>query len=140
MTMSLDEIKTGDLKDILYNEETINKEMAYVEENGGEYTLWCENWEPVEEVDVDPLFNIVIKEVFVPVTNPLIILAGKLNLANYKVLRTGFRKYEICTEIGYIEFGRQLKAVMMPGEVVQDIVAGGSSLTADGSYSGKDFE
>ena len=140
MTMTLDEIKTGDLKDILYNEEIINKEMAYVEENGGEYTLWCENWEPVEEVDVDPLFNIVIKEVFVPVTNPLIILAGKLNLANYKVLRTGFRKYEICTEIGYIEFGRQLKAVMMPGEVVQDIVAGGSSLTADGSYSGKDFE
>ncbi len=139
MTMTLDEIKTGDLKDILYNEEVINKEMAYVEENGGEYTLWCENWEPVEEVDVDPIFNIVIKEVFVPVTNPFIILAGKLNLANYKVLKAGFKKYEICTEVGYVEFGRQLKAVMMPGEVVQDLVVGGTSLTAEDSYSGTAF-
>ena len=139
MTMTLDEIKTGELKDVLYNEEIINKEMAYVEENGGEYTLWCEGWEPVDEVDVDPLFNIVIKEVFVPVTNPFIILAGKLNLANYKVLKSGFKKYEICTEVGYIEFGKQLKVVMMPGEVVQDLVVGGTSLTAEDSYSGKAF-
>ena len=139
MTMTLDEIKTGALKDILYNEETIKKEMDYVAENGGEYTLWCEGWEPVPEVDVDPVFNIVIKEVYVPVTNPFIILAGKLNLANYKVLKAGFRKYEICTETGYIEFGKQLKVVMMPGEVVQDLVAGGTSLTAEDSYSGKAF-
>ena len=27
----------------------------------------------------------------------------------------------------------------MPGEIVQDLVAGGGSLTAEGSYSGKDF-
>lgn len=140
MNMTLDEIKTGELKDILYNEEELEAEMAYAEEHGGGYTLWCENWEPVEAVDVDPIFNLVIKEAYVPVTNPLIILCGKLNLANYKVLTTGFKKYEVCVEVGYVEIGKDLKAVMLPGEVCQDLIVGGTSLTAEDSYSGKAFE
>lgn len=139
LTMTEDEIKTGDLKDILYNEETIAKEMEIAEKNGGGYTLWCEGWTPVEEVTVDPMFNITMKEVCIPVTNPFIQLAGKLNLANYKVITTGFKKYEICTEIGYMEFGNQLKVVSMPGEICQDLIVGGTSMTAEDSYSGKDF-
>lgn len=137
MNMTLDEIKTGEYKDILYNEETIKKEMEYA---GDGYSLWCKDWTPVTAEKVDPIFNIVIKTVRVPVTNPLIQLAGKLNLANYNVIITGIGKYAIEVEIGYIEFGKQLKAVMMPGEICQDLIVGGSSLTADDSYSGKDFE
>ncbi len=135
MTMTKEEI----MKDkLLYDEEVIAKETANAEKNGGKYTLWCENWEPVEETEVAPYFNIVLKQVFVPVTNPFIAVAGKLNLANYTVLR-GEKGYEICTEIGYVEFGDSLKAVMMPGEICQDVVYGGTSLTKDDSYSGKAF-
>lgn len=140
LNMSLDEIKTGELKDILYNEAEIAAETAEAQANGGEYSLWCEGWTPVEAVEVEPLLNIVIKEVYVPVTNPFIQLAGKLNLANYKVIVKGWRSYEICTEIGYMEIGKTLKVVMMPGEICQDLVAGGSSLTADGSYTGEAFK
>ncbi len=140
LNMTEEEIKTGDLKDILYNEEQMAAEMAIAEKNGGGYTVWCEGWTPVEEVKVDPMFNIVLSTVNVPVTNPLIQLAGKLNLANYNVIVAGFKKYEIQVEIGYIEFGNQLKVAMMPGEICQDLIVGGSSMTADGSYSGKDFE
>ena len=136
-SMTLDEIKKNK---VLYNEEEIAKETAIAEANGGGYSLWCENWTPVKEVEVEPFFNIVIKEVYVPVKNPFIQLAGKLNLANYKVITNGKFEYEICTELGYLEFGNQVKAVMMPGEVCQDLIVGGTSLTAADSYSGKDYK
>ncbi len=114
--------------------ETINKEM----ELGGEhYSLWFEEWEPATERELKPVLNILLKEVKIPVTNPLIQLVGKLNLVNYTVCKDGF-KYCIFAEIGYMEMG-DVKVVFMPGEIVQDLVAGGASLTADGSYTGKDF-
>ncbi len=141
LTMDLDEIKTGELKEILYNEEEINAEIAMAQKNGGEYSLWCEGWTKATEYgEVDPLLNVVIDHVYIPVTNPFIQLAGKLKLANYDVLVTGFKSYEICVEIGYMEFGDELQVVMMPGEIVQDLVVGGDSLTASGSYTGKDFK
>lgn len=136
LTMTKEEI----MKDkLLYDEEVIAAETTEAEANGGTYTLWCENWTPVEETVVEPFFNIVIKQVYVPVTNPFIQLAGKLNLANYAVLKTGCG-YEICTELGYVEFGNSLKAVMMPGEVCQDLICGGTSLTKDDSYTGGEYK
>lgn len=114
--------------------DTINKEM----EIGGEnYTLWFEGWEPATEKELDPLLNVRIDEVKIKVTNPLIKLVGKLGLVNYNVYKEGL-SYYIFVEIGYMEFG-DVKIVMMPGEIVQDLIEGGSSLTAEGSYSGKEF-
>ena len=72
-------------------------------------------------------------------TNPLIQLAGKLNLANYTVIKCGLFKYKVNVEIGYLEFGNQLKVCMVPGELCADLIAGGSSTKAEGSFSGKDF-
>lgn len=101
------------------------------------FTLWYEGWEPVKERTLDPLLNIRLAEIKVKVTNPLIKLVGKLNLANYTVCKEGFGYY-IFTEIGFMQLGDQ-KFVMTPGEVCQDLVAGGSSLTAERSFTGKDF-
>lgn len=107
-------------------------------EIGGEhYTLWFENWEKVEEKELEPILNVLIQEAKVRVNNPLIQLVGKLGLVNYNVYREG-SNYCTFVEIGYLEFG-DVKVVLMPGEIVQDLVAGGDSLTADGSFSGKDF-
>ncbi len=118
-----------------------DKEKAQIEEEkkiGGEhYTLWYENWEPVEEKVLEPNLNILIKEVKIKVTNPLIQLVGKLNLVNYTVCKEGL-SYYIFAEIGYMEIGG-VKVAFMPGEIVQDLICGGDSLTADGSFSGKDF-
>lgn len=114
--------------------DTINKEKA---EGGEGYTLWFEGWTPTTERELKPLLNIYITTAMVQVTNPLILLVGKLNLANYAVIKD-HHKYYINTEIGYMEMG-DVKVALMPGEIVQDLVAGGASLTADGSFSGKDF-
>ena len=102
------------------------------------YTLWYENWEPTTETVVEPNLNIIIKEAKIQVTNPLIQLVGKLNLVNYTVCKEGL-KYYIFAEVGYMEIGG-VKIALMPGEIVQDLICGGDSLTAEGSFSGKDFE
>ena len=105
---------------------------------GGEhYTLWYEGWTPVTETVVDPYINIKIKEAKIQVTNPLIQLVGKLNLVNYAVCKENL-KYYIFAEVGYMEIGG-VKVALMPGEIVQDIICGGPSLTADGSFSFTDF-
>lgn len=117
-------------------------EKAKIEEEmkigGDRYTLWYENWEKVEEKVLEPNLNILIKEAKIQVTNPLIQLVGKLNLVNYTVCKEGL-KYYIFAEVGYMEIGG-VKIALMPGEIVQDLICGGDSLTAEGSFSGKDFE
>lgn len=114
--------------------DTINKEK----ENNEYYTLWFEDWEPVREKSVSPLLNIRIKQVPVLVTNPLMKLVGKLELTSYTVYKEGLFNYYMVTEVGYAEIG-DIKAALVPGELVQDIMYGGGSLTADGSFSGKDY-
>ena len=114
------------------------KEAKEMEIGGEHYTLWYKDWEPVEEKVLEPNLNIIIKEVKIKVTNPLIQLVGKLNLVNYTVCKEGF-SYYIFAEIGYMEIGG-VKIALMPGEIVQDLICGGDSLTAEGSFSGKDFE
>ena len=122
----------------LYDEKTIAAERADAERNGGGYTLWCENWQPVAERELPPLLNLRLKEVLVPVSNPLISAAGKLNLVNYEILRGENGKFCIYTAIGYACFG-DVPVALVPGELVTDLYAGGASLTAQGSAHGKDF-
>ena len=114
-----------------------DKINADMEVGGENYTLWFENWTAVEERELDPILNVLIREAKIKVNNPLIQLVGKLGLVNYNVYKDGFSYYTF-VEIGYIEMG-DVKIVLMPGEIVQDLVAGGDSLTADGSFSGQDF-
>lgn len=103
-----------------------------------EYTLWYENWKAEEEKVVEPLLNVNIKSIRIPVTNNVIKIAAKLGLINHTVLKEN-EKYFVSTEIGTVQLGN-IKAVLMPGEICQDLVCGGNSLTAEGSYSGESFE
>lgn len=115
---------------------TINEEKAL---GGDGYSLWFEGWgeEPADRRELSPLLNIRIDEARVRITNPLIKLVGKLNLVNYDVYKE-LCQYYVFVEIGYLQIG-DVKIALMPGEIIQDLVAGGDSLTAEGSYSGEDF-
>ncbi len=135
LTKSLDEIKKDAL---LYNEEEIKKDTELSEANGSKYTLWCEGWEPVEEVKVEPIFNIRLKEVNVPVTSTLMVGVGKLNIANYKMFKSE-NGYSMFTEIGIVEFGKNIRAAMVPGEFCADLLTGGASLRAEGAVTKTDF-
>ncbi len=106
--------------------------------NSEDYTLWYEDWKPVEEKKVEPLLNVAIKSVRPTVTNNVILYAGKLRLVNHTMLKSDDGKTKIATEIGFVQIGSQ-KIVMMPGEICQDLVAGGASLTKEGSISRSSF-
>lgn len=117
----------------------VEADRAESEANGVPYTLWYENWTPVRETELPACVNLRLARVKVPVTNPLIILVGKLNLASYDVLKTAGGGYAIYTEIGYLTLGGVFRAALAPGEFCQDLWLGGASLTADGAYLKKDF-
>ncbi|MBQ6936285.1 MAG: hypothetical protein IJN49_07005, partial [Clostridia bacterium] len=113
------------------------------DENGEEYEqiIAMNSWEPVTETVVEPYLNLAIKRVEVRVSNDLIQAVGKLNMANYDVFESkdinGKKIYTTFTEIGYIEFGSKFKAVMLPGEICQDLIVGGSSV--DMGVTGEPF-
>lgn len=124
---------------LLYDIVNTARDMAESEANGGGYTLWYENWQPVKEIPVPPLLNIRLRQVTIPVTNPLIILVGKLNLVAYDVIAKKDGAYAVTTEVGYLELGGVFKAVLAPGEFCQDLLWGGDSLTAAGAWHERDF-
>lgn len=135
LTMTEQEIEDDEY---LSDDAVEANERAIVEANGGEYFIWYKDWTPVCAADVPADLNLRFAEVTVPVTNGIIELAGKLNLASYDVLREG-RQYFIVTEIGYMELGNMVRVALMPGEVCQDLVVGGGSLTAELSFTNRDF-
>ena len=69
-----------------------------------------------DETVVSPILNVKYSEVFVPISNNILVLAAKCGLLLNKVVRNGF-KYEVVTEIGYAEFGSSLAVAIMPGEL-----------------------
>ena len=104
------------------------------DENGESYEQIAsiDSWSPVTESIVEPYLNLALKRVEVIVSNDLIQAIGKLNMANYDVFESkdvhGKKIYTTFTEVGYIEFGSKFKAVMLPGEICQDLIVGGSSV------------
>lgn len=112
-----------------------NKEQT----EGYGYTPWYEGWEPVKEVEVAPVLNIRLQKVEIPVTNPVIKVAGKLGVVNYLIKKAG-GNYYVTTEIGYMEMGEDIRIAFVPGEICTDLIYGGNSLTAEGSVKGRDYE
>lgn len=130
MNLTEDEIKNDSFLSVTGDsEEDMNREG---------YTLWYKDWKPVQAKRVEPLLNVRIKAVRPVVTNNVMLFAGKLRLANHTMLRDEDGKCKIATEIGFVQIGSQ-KIVMMPGEISQDLVAGGASLTKEGSINRKAF-
>ncbi len=140
--IALDKTETEILADDnLSGKAQIEAEMAAMtEDQKNGYTIWYDGWTAVEEVAVDPILNIRVKEVKIPVTNPVIKLAGKLNLVNYGIMKGADGTYKVLTEVGYVEFGKIMKAVMVPGEFTSDMVYGGGAITAEGSFACQDFK
>ena len=152
LTMTEEEIKADPLLNCA--DEIEQYGYGVVGEKRSDYTLWyktytyntatdengesyeqiasIDSWSPVTESIVEPYLNLALKRVELIVSNDLIQAIGKLNMANYDVFESkdvhGKKIYTTFTEVGYIEFGSKFKAVMLPGEICQDLIVGGSSV------------
>lgn len=93
------------------------------------------------EVEVEPLLNCKMGQYYVPVTNQILLFAGKLGAISNTVV--GLDKIdfnaEILTEIGYLELGTDLAIALVPGELEAAIAYGGCLQGAD-SWTGEDFD
>lgn len=132
MTMTEEEIKADDY--------LMSLNFSAEKTEGHDYTPWYEGWVPAKQEAVEPILNLRLKTVEVPVTNPVIKAAGKLGVVNYLVKVAKGGDYSVTTEIGYMEIGKSLKVAFAPGELCADLLFGGSSLTADASISGEAFQ
>lgn len=90
------------------------------------------------ETEVSPLLNIRYKEVLMPLTNPVLILAGKASLFE-NIVRIQKTDYFVLTEIGYMEMGDDLAFAIVPGELAPELAYGGC-LSAEYSWSGEDWK
>lgn len=132
MTMTQQEIEADDY--------LMSLNFSAEKTEGCDYTPWYEGWVPAKQESVEPILNLKLKTVEVPVTNPVIKAAGKLGVVNYIVKTTKGGDYSVTTEIGYMEIGKSLKVAFAPGELCADLLLGGSSLTAESSISGEAFK
>ncbi len=124
---------------LVLNEETLAKEGSkYRIKIYGE-TLAQKLASITDEVEVAPIFNISLKEVWVDIENNVLILAAKGGLLVNNVRKNGFRKYKIVTEVGYCEFGTDIAVVIIPGELAPEIAFGGATTAAE-SWQNKEWE
>lgn len=89
------------------------------------------------ETEIEPIFNIRYREILLPVDNPILLFAAKCGAFDNIVRRDGL-KYNVLTEIGYMELGKNLAFAIVPGELAAEIAYGGT-LSADTAWSGKDW-
>ena len=92
-----------------------------------------------EETEVAPLFNVRFQSLILPITNPVLLLAGKAGMIGAQVVRTscGFG-VGVVTEIGYAQLGSEFAFAIIPGELAPELAYGGC-LQKDASWSGKDW-
>ena len=101
----------------------------------GDLAVGIENDRPVT-----PLLNIRMAEYRMPVDNPIHLAMFRTGMIQAVGLRRGVLgpDLDIVTEIGYMELGDDLAAVLAPGEIDHVLCVGGA-LPASEAYTGKDF-
>lgn len=92
------------------------------------------------EVALDPVLNIAMKNVTVKATNEILELAVREGLVG-TVLAKGGKNYYVVTELGYMELGNKVGVMIVPGEISPELLWGGV-IEKDKTWTGKswDFE
>ncbi|MDR1734218.1 MAG: hypothetical protein LBR73_04990 [Oscillospiraceae bacterium] len=89
---------------------------------------------------IEPTLSISHKQFLLEVTNPILKAVGKMWLADNKMIRQPWtNKTFTLTEVGYLQLGDTVKALLQPGETSPELVVGGPNLTAAGSVTGRDY-
>lgn len=96
--------------------------------------------QPDSEILLEPYLNVTHAEIFLPIDNPILMAAAKLNMINSRCVDTTGRFEDVLmiTELGYCEFGSGLALAMVPGEMAPEIAFGGAKTAAE-SWNGTDW-
>ncbi len=92
------------------------------------YTVWYEDRETVQAVEVEPLLNITMEQFPIKIQNNIVALLGKTSIADNFVLKDDAYGYYTVTEVGYMEIGDVLKVYISPGETFGELLDGGKGI------------
>ncbi len=91
-----------------------------------------------DSFEIEPILNYATKTYTCPVDNSILQLAAKGGLLTNTVVKSGFMKYSIVTEVGYMELGKNIAVVICGGELAPEIAFGGAT-TKEESWSGEEW-
>ncbi len=96
---------------------------------------------PDSEVVLEPYMNVTHAEIFLPIENPILMMAAKLNVINSNCVNTTGKLEDalLITELGYVEFGSKLAIAQAPGEIAPEIAWGGAKIAAE-AWNGTDWK
>jgi len=101
-------------------------------DRGPNYTVWYENWAPVESVPVASVLNIAHKQLLTEVQNNVAKTLAKAGLANITMIYDWKTlKYYTVTEVGYMEIGANggdVKVFLSPGEIYGELLIGDATM------------
>ncbi len=87
------------------------------------YTVWYENLATVEEEQVNPVMNIRMEQILLPIDNNVAKVLLKTGIAsNTLVFDKKTKDYYGLTEIGYMEIGDSVKIFLDPGELMSELL------------------
>lgn len=91
-----------------------------------------------KEKKLSALLNIAMRELAIPVKNPIHVIAGREGLLASVICRKGLG-YALVTEFGYMELGGKLGVAIVPGEIEPAILWGGAASAAE-SWNGESWD
>ncbi len=94
-----------------------------------------------DAVKVDPVINVKMSEVVVPLEYGLLELGAVSGLLGTNTVRdkSAPSRFSIITEVGYLEIGKDIVMLTVPGELVPELVYG-NVVDKTQSYLGTDWE
>lgn len=87
-----------------------------------------------DSIKLDPIINYATKTYTIPTENNILLLAGKGGLLTNRIV-TNDSGFSVVSEVGYMEFGKDIVIVICGGELAPEIAFGGA-MTAEDSWSG----
>ncbi|MCL2512538.1 MAG: hypothetical protein FWF08_01435, partial [Oscillospiraceae bacterium] len=91
--------------------------------------------------EIEPMLNVRCKELLMSVDNPLFYALSKLHVTYNDTVKDGKKMEDIrfVSETGYVEMGKSLKFMFIPGEMMPEVFLGGA-FGAEDSYTGKSWD
>ncbi|MBQ3151361.1 MAG: hypothetical protein IJB86_08985 [Clostridia bacterium] len=86
-----------------------------------------------------PELNVIHKEIYLNADNPILTLAARQGILESVLVKLPFHRYQIVSEIGYMEFGGKLGVMLAPGEIAPELILGGAE-TAEESWTGDSWD
>ena len=90
------------------------------------------------EIELQPVLNVAVKEVTIETDNQILTLVVREGLINSVITKDAHR-YNIITEVGYIELGNEVGIALIPGEISPEILWGGV-VGADKSWTNETWD